>query len=267
MQTSTTTFRAGTAPRAAQRTARAPRAVVCAASLKEAAKGAAAAAASVALVLGGVAPAQAAKPEPSTFEQKLSYEQELLAALRERGAKELPVLTAPPAGEVKEEAKVPALKLSGAEKVVVETPEAVPAPAPAAPATAVAPKAFDPASVPKPAAAPEPEAAKPAPAAVAAKPAPAAAPAANQFGSASDGPAADNKTLLVGGAVAAVAIAAVAASANQGGAEGATAGASSAAAPAAPAAPAAAAGGSKPELDNVAEARAWIAAWRAKQQK
>jgi hypothetical protein len=190
------------------------------------------------------------------------------AALRERGAKDLPVLTAPPAGEVKEEAKVPAFKLSGApEKVVVETPEAVPAPAPAAPATAVAPKPFDAAAVPKPAAAPEPEAAKPAPAAVAAKPAPAAAPAANQFGgSSSDGPA-DNKTLLVGGAIAAVAIAAVAASANQGGAEGATEGAPAAAASAAPAAPAAASGGSSAVPDNVAEARAWIAAWRAKTQK
>lgn len=33
------------------------------------------------------------------------------AALRERGAKELPVLTAPPAGTVTEEAKVPAFKL------------------------------------------------------------------------------------------------------------------------------------------------------------
>ena len=51
MQTSTATFRAGTAPRAAQRSARAPRAVVCAASFKEAAKGAAAAAAGMALVL------------------------------------------------------------------------------------------------------------------------------------------------------------------------------------------------------------------------
>ena len=38
------------------------------------------------------------------------------AALRERGAKELPVLTAPPAGEVKEEAKVPAFKLRCADR-------------------------------------------------------------------------------------------------------------------------------------------------------
>lgn len=67
----------------------------------------------------------------------------------------------------------------------------------------MAPKPFNPEDVPKPAAVPEPEpeAAKPAPAAVAAKPAPAAAPAANQFGSASEGPAgecslADSCTLL-----------------------------------------------------------------------
>lgn len=38
------------------------------------------------------------------------------AALRERGAKELPALTAPPAGEVKEEAKVPAFKLRCADR-------------------------------------------------------------------------------------------------------------------------------------------------------
>ena len=51
MQTSTATFRAGTAPRVARRTPRAPRAVVCTASLKEAAQSAVAAVAGVALVL------------------------------------------------------------------------------------------------------------------------------------------------------------------------------------------------------------------------
>ncbi len=431
------------------------------------------------------------------------------AALRERGAKELPVLTAPPAGEVKEEAKVPALKLrcaasysnwehvscclgariflapslprpfiellpctpiccpcSGAEKVVVETPEAVPAPAPAAPGAllrsslcsrcfcssgagrwrddlqwrrsascaALADAAFAPpgftarwlqvvlGSAPTPCNTPlalQPRRWLPRPSTLPPCPSPpprlsprlpspprppwlpspllrlprlptslvppltallvSAAAEATVPGELHEGlaamralsasrlehavacnsmcwtvlvvhygictsgcqtapahlcrfPAADNKTLLVGGAVAAVAIAAVAASANQGGAEGATAGAPAAAAPAAPATPAAGelgverccaralvpsrcicaiaaadvtavaditaaarcqasdnycgallsspdhalpsgppycytAGGSQPELDNVAEARAWIAAWRAKQQK
>ena len=62
---------------------------------------------------------------------------------------------------------------------------------PAAAATAVAPKPFNPADVPKAAPAPEPEAAKPAPA-VAAKPAAPSvtAPSVTQFGSSSSaGPA------------------------------------------------------------------------------
>lgn len=81
---------------------------------------------------------------------------------------------------------------------------------------------------------------------------------------------ADNKGLVAGAAVATVAIAAVVASGAKGDLSEAATGVAStpAAATGAPSsAPAAAAGGSGGVAPNVAEARAWIAAWKAKHGK
>jgi hypothetical protein len=78
---------------------------------------------------------------------------------------------------------------------------------------------------------------------------------------------AENKGLVAGAAVAAVAIAAVAAAGSQGGLEGAVAGGSSPSSSSSSAAPAASSGSDSSVPPNVAEARAWIAAWKAKQAK
>lgn len=217
-------------------------------------KQAAVAAAALVLTLAPASDATAAT-RLTKFQKNQIYEQELLESIKARTGKSeaLPELTASPTDAVTAPAQRAPLKFDAPiEKVKVEAPASTPIPAPAVPAEVAVPK-------PEPVAAPKPVAAAPAPAPAKAAPAPAvtAEPAAAPVAS----EPADNKNLIAVGGIAVLAVAGLAV-ANNGSAEGQAAPA--AAAPTA-AAPAAAAGSDV--LPNVAEARAWIAAWKKKHNK
>lgn len=200
----------------------------------------------------------------STVAKKQAYEAEVLPNLSR-----LPSLKSSPGGIYTKKTEMPAFKMTegGAVKTTIVRPDGVPTPdpakpaavnAPSAPSVMAAPPVAEPGAAPaKKAAAPEAAAAKAAaakaPVLSAPAPAPAAAPASSSSSSSSGGP----PTAVIGvGAV--VAIAAVAALAsNNGEGEGA----------ATTMATAGASGGSSNVPPNVVEARAWIAAWKAKSGK
>ncbi|KAI3427308.1 hypothetical protein D9Q98_010225 [Chlorella vulgaris] len=199
MHASAQTFKAGAAPRAvATRTARRSAAPIrceqqqgLPAVVKEAARTAALAAATLGLLLGSGAPAEAAKRGPTALERKAAYQQELLETLRIRGA-ELPGLASRPQGVLGEERTRPSnFKLDGPTKQsTVNTPARLPTPLAAVPATVAAPSAAlaiaaAAAPAPTPASAPAPRFGFPSPApapgpvkaeGVAPAPAPVAAP-------------------------------------------------------------------------------------------
>lgn len=172
-----------------------------------------------------------AKVVPSTYEQKKAYEAELIAALQARTGKTdvLPALKASPKGSPETKQEMKAFKLESAvPKGTIETPSSVPAPEPRKPAEVAA-----------------------APSIAATKANAPVAPSSPSPSSASQG--SPNSKVIGAGAI--IAVAAVAAIASQKGTgEIATAGG-----------PSAPVGSQVPP--NVAEARAWIAAWKAKHGK
>lgn len=219
--------------------------------MREAVKNAALIGAAVGVLLTS-APAEAKKAELSSFEKEQAYVEQLESELKARTGKDqvLPDLKDVPEAAADAAAKpAPALKFGVVPKETFEVPEAVPEPAPAVKAEVPMVVSSQLAPIPETKPAVE-EAATKAAAPVPAAAAPAVAPAAGPTG---------NTGVLIGGAVAVVALAAVAAAGGVQAEAGAVAGAAPAAASAVSAASDAPA--------NVQEARAWIAAWKAKHGK
>ena len=197
-----------------------------------------------------------------------SYEEQLLSSIKSRTGKDgvLPSLTSSPAVEPIKVEKKKAPAAVPVKKTVSETPRPSIG-GKTAPADAPTLKGFEapkPAAAPKPATAPAPAAAPVAAAPVAAPAAPSESSGGSLYASCMNVPSilscvcdtADNKNAIVLGGVVLVAVAGIAVAGGNN-AEGGDA--SSSAAPAAAAAP-----GVDP---NVAEARAWIAAWKKKHGK
>lgn len=232
--------------------------------IKAATKKAAVAAAALSIVLAAPMMAEA-KIVYSNVAKKQAYEAEVLPNLSK-----LPSLKSSPGGIYTKKTEMSAFKMTegGAVKTTIVSPDGVPTPdpakpaavnAPSAPSVMAAPPVSEPGAAPaKKAAAPEAAAAKAAAAkapAPSARSTPAPAAASSSSSSSSDGP--PTAVIGVGAAVAIAAVAAVTSN-NGEGEEGAAT---------TTMANAGTTGGSSDVLPNVVEARAWIAAWKAKSGK